>query len=191
MSPRDARRCVMLDSIVNALAEHPGVLALVAALPATLRCLFEFDYMSLFLDGAVGSAAGWYVPADADRPVVTLIPTTSPPIEAAQMSWVVAHQQPAVGSGLGKASRARGAILPTEQDFQSACAEPLTTPHRHLGSLYLAAKRPHAYCDDDLPRLCSLAGHIAMVVDAALMHAELRQANEEIRELKDQLAQEK
>ena len=69
----------MLDSIVNALAEHRDVAALIAALPATLRCLVEFDYMSLFLDGAIAGAAGWYVPADADRPVVALIPTTDPP----------------------------------------------------------------------------------------------------------------
>ena len=68
---------------------------------------------------------------------------------------------------------------------------PLTTPNRRLGSLYLAAKRPYAYSSDDLPRLSSLADHIAMVVDTALMHAELRQAYDEIRDLKDQLAQEK
>jgi len=181
----------MPDSIVKALAEHRDVAALIAALPATLRCLVEFDYMSLFLDGAIASAAGWYVPADADRPVVALISTTAPPIEAAQASWVIEHQQPAVSPQFGEATRAPGAILPTEQGFQSACAVPLTTPNRRLGSLYLAAKRPYAYSNDDLPRLSSLADHIAMVVDAALMHAELRQAYDEIRDLKDQLAQEK
>jgi formate hydrogenlyase transcriptional activator len=181
----------MHDSIFNALAEHRDVAALIAALPATLRCLVEFDYMSLFLDGAIASAAGWYVPVDADRPVVALIPTTEPPIEAAQASWVIEHQQPAVSPRFGEATRARGAILPTEQGFQSACAVPLTTPNRRLGSLYLAAKRPYAYSNDDLPRLSRLADHISIVVDAALMHAELRQAYDEIRDLKDQLAQEK
>ena len=95
----------MLDSIFNALAEHRDVAALIAALPATLRCLLEFDYMSLFLDGAIAGAAGWYVPADADRPVVTLIPTTDPPIEAAQASRVIEHQQPAVSPRFGEAVR--------------------------------------------------------------------------------------
>ena len=64
----------MDHSIFKALAEHRDVVALLAALPATLRCLLEFDYMSLFLDGSIAGATGWYVPADASRPVVALIP---------------------------------------------------------------------------------------------------------------------
>src|SRR5262249_50248213 len=97
----------------------------------------------------------------------------------------------AVSPQFGEATRARGATLPAERGFRSACAVPLTTPHRRLGSLYLAAKQPFAYSNDDLPRLSSLADHIAMVIDTALVHAELCQAHDEIRELKDQLAQDK
>src|SRR5262245_33942092 len=130
MSPLAARRCVMHDSIFYALVEHRDVVALMAALPATLRCLFEFDYMSLFLDGTVASAVGWYVPPDADRPVATLIPTTEPPIEALQASWVIEHQQPVLSPRSDETTRARDATLPTEPGFQSACAVPLTTPHR-------------------------------------------------------------
>ena len=180
----------MHDSIFNALAEHRDVAALMAALPATLRSLVEFDYMSLFLYGAIAGAAGWYVPADANRPIGALIPTTEPPSEAAQASSVIEHQPPAARPRFGEATRARGAILPTEGGFQSACAVPLTTPHRRLGGLYLAAKRPYVYSTEDLPRLASLADHIAMVVDTALMHAELRHAHDEIRDLKDKLARE-
>src|SRR5262245_60214770 len=173
----------MLDSIVNALAEYRDVVALVAALPATLRSLLEFDYMSVFLDGAMAGAAGWYVPADASRPVVALIPTKERPIEAVQASWVIEHQQPAASPP--------DALLKGAPDLQSACAVPLTTPHRRLGSLHLAAKQPHAYSDDDLTRLSSLAERIAMALDIALMDAELREAHEEIRTLKDKLAHER
>jgi formate hydrogenlyase transcriptional activator len=167
----------MLDSIWNALAEHRDVVALIAALPATLRCLFEFDYMSLFLEGDAANAAGWYVPARPDRPVAALIPTTEPPIEAAQASWVIANQQPAVSPRLGDAG------------FH-ACAVPLTTPHRRIGSLHLTVRRPSAYSDEDVSRLSGLADQLAMVIDTALMRAELRQAYGEIRDLKDKLARE-
>jgi len=180
----------MRNSIFRALDEHRDITELVGALPSTLRCLFEFDYMSLFLGGMAG-AAGWYVPAVADRPVLTLVQTRGCPIEAGQSSWVIEHQQPAVTSRLDETTSVRGAHVSREYGFQSACAVPLTTPYRQIGSLHLAAKRPYAYSNDDLPRLSRLADHIAMVIDTALMHAELRQAHAEIRDLKDRLAREK
>ncbi|HXJ78159.1 MAG TPA: sigma 54-interacting transcriptional regulator [Candidatus Methylomirabilis sp.] len=165
----------MLDSIRNALAEHRDVAALIAALPATLRCLFEFDYMSLFLEGAIASATGWYVPASEKPPVLALTPTRARPIEAMQAAWVLEHQQPAISSRLDEATRVQGALSLREQGFQSACAVPLTTSFRRLGSLHLAAKRPHVYCDESLPILSNVAHHVAVAIDSALMHAELQQ----------------
>ena len=193
------RRCEMPESILEALTVHRDASQLVRGLPRALRPLVEFDYMSVFFDREIAGGARWYVPADGDPPTLCLTPTREVPIEAMQASWVVEHQEPVVSPRLDEDTRFLGARrLLEERRFQSACALPLTTAHGRLGSLNLAAKRPYAYCEGDLPTLSRVAGHIAMAVDNALAHAELQHEQdrrrlllEEIAELKDKLAQEK
>jgi formate hydrogenlyase transcriptional activator len=166
----------MPDSIFKALGAHRDVGQLVRVLPRALHCRFEFDYLSLFLDGEAAGAGGWYVPASEDRPILALTPTREIPIEAAQASsWVIEHQQPAVNTRSDEDPRFLGAALQREQGFPSACALPLTTPHRRLGSVHLAAKRPSVYSDEDVPMLSGAAEQIAMAIDNALTHAELQQ----------------
>ncbi len=166
----------MPDSIFEALRTHRDVNQLVGVLPRVLHSLVEFDYMSLFLDREVARGKGWYVPASEDQPIVALTPTRESPIEAAQASWVVEHQQPTVSPCVDEDGRFLGANrLRRERGFQSACALPLTTPYRRLGSLNIAAKRPYAYSEEDLPMLSSVADQVAMAVDNALIHAELQQ----------------
>jgi formate hydrogenlyase transcriptional activator len=105
-----------------------------------------------------------------------LTPPREIPIETVQASWVVEHQQPAVSPRLDEDTRFLGAKrLLEERGFQSACALPLTTPYRRLGSLNIAAKRPCAYSKEDMPMLSSVADQVAMAVDNALIHAELQQ----------------
>ena len=189
----------MPESILEALTVHRDASQLVRGLPRALRPLVEFDYMSVFFDREIAGGARWYVPADGDPPTLCLTPTREVPIEAMQASWVVEHQEPVVSPRLDEDTRFLGARrLLEERRFQSACALPLTTAHGRLGSLNLAAKRPYAYCEGDLPTLSRVAGHIAMAVDNALAHAELQHEQdrrrlllEEIAELKDKLAQEK
>jgi formate hydrogenlyase transcriptional activator len=136
----------------------------------------EFDYMSLFLDGESAGTAGWYVTTGEDRPTLALTPTREVPVEVAQSSWVIEHQQPAVSPGVGADLRFPDVQrLLRGRGFQSMCALPLTTPYRRLGSLHIAAKRPWAYSDEDMPMLSSAADQVAMAVDNALNHAELEQ----------------
>ncbi len=166
----------MLDSIFEALRVHRDVGQLAQVLPRTLDPLLEFDYMSIFLDREIASGAGWYVPASEDQPILALTPTREIPIETVQASWVVEHQKPAVSPRLDEDTRFLGANrLLRERGFQSACALPLTTPYRRLGSLNIAAKRPYAYSEEDLPMLARVADQVAMAVDHALIHAELQQ----------------
>src|SRR6266849_6769629 len=166
----------MPDSIFEALRAHRDVNQLVGVLPRVLHPLVEFDYMSLFLDREVARGKGWYVPASEDQPIVALTPTRESPIEAAQASWVVEHQQPTVSPCVDEDGRFLGASrLLEEWGFQSACALPLTTTYRRLGSLNIAAKRPYAYSEEDMPMLSSMADQVAMAVDNALIHAELQQ----------------
>jgi formate hydrogenlyase transcriptional activator len=169
---------MMRDSIFETLSEHRDVGQLAQALPRALHCFFEFDYISLCLDGVIASAAGWYVPAGEDRPISALILTRERPVEAAQALWVIEQQRPAVNPRLDETTRARGAHLLRERGFQSACAVPLSTPHRRLGSMHLAAKRPYAYSDENVSMLSGVAVQVAKSIENALTHAELRQEQE-------------
>ncbi len=172
----------MLDSIFEALRGHRDVSQLVRVLPRALHPLVEFDYMSLFLYREIASGAGWYVPPGEDQPTPALIPTREIPIEAAQASWVVEHQQPAVSPRLDEDTRFLGAKrLLRERGFQSACALPLTTPYRRLGSLNIAAVRPYAYSEEDVPMLSSVADQVAMAVDNVLIHAALQHEQERLK----------
>jgi formate hydrogenlyase transcriptional activator len=165
----------MPESIFGTLRAHRDVNHLVGVLPRALYPLVEFDYMSLFLDREANSAAGWYVPASEDQPIVALTPTREIPIEAVQASWVVEHQQPTVSPCVDEDGLFRGARrLLRDRGFQSACALPLTTARGRLGSLNIAAKRPYAYSDEDMPMLAGVADQVAMAVDHALIEAELQ-----------------
>ena len=116
------------------------------------------------------------MPTSAGPPVLALTPTRAVPVEAAQSSWVIEHQQPAVSPTAAADIRFPEAQrLLRERGLQSVCALPLTTPYRRLGSLHIAAKRPWAYSVEEMPRLSSAAEQVALVVDHALLHAELQQ----------------
>jgi len=164
----------MPDSIFQALRAHDDLNQLVRGLPRALQPVLNFDYMSVFLDRGTASGATWYVPHEEHQPSLVLTPTHEIPIEAAQASWVLEHQLPAVIRRLDEDTRFSWANrLLSERGFQSACALPLTTAHRRLGSLYIAAKRPYAYSEDEVPLLARVADQVAMAVDNALSHADL------------------
>jgi len=165
----------MPNAIFDALRVHRDPDQLVRVLPRALQPVLDFDYMSLFLDREVARGAMWYVPPGADQPSLTLTPTRETPIEAVQASWVFEHQQPAVIPRLEQDTQFLDAKrLLRERGFQSACALPLTTAHRRLGSLNIAATRAYAYAEGDVRFLSGIADQVAVALDNALSHAELQ-----------------
>ncbi len=165
----------MPNAIFDALRVHRDPDQLVRVLPRALQPVLDFDYMSLFLDREVARGAMWYVPHGEDQPSLTLTPTREIPIEAVQASWVFEHQQPAVIPRLEQDTQFLDAKrLLRERGFQSACALPLTTAHRRLGSLNIAATRAYAYAEGDVRFLSGIADQVAVALDNALSHAELQ-----------------
>jgi len=67
---------------------------------------------------------------------------------------------------------------------QSICFLPLTTARRRLGALTFSSKQPSAYDSADVRFLQHIANQVAVAVENAL-------AFQELKEIKDQLAQEK
>src|SRR5216117_137687 len=60
----------------------------------------------------------------------------------------------------------------------STCAVPLTTPHRALGTLEIASRRANAYSDDDVDLLAIVADAVAVTLDNALSHEQLREEHD-------------
>ena len=62
----------------------------------------------------------------------------------------------------------------------SSCAVPLSTPHRALGTLGIASRRAKAYSDDDVHLLTIVADAIAVALDNALSHKQLREEHDRL-----------
>src|SRR3989475_433149 len=62
----------------------------------------------------------------------------------------------------------------------SSCAVPLSTPHRALGTLGIASRRAKAYSDDDVHLLTIVADAIAVALDNALSHEQLREKHDRL-----------
>src|SRR2546430_3189474 len=62
----------------------------------------------------------------------------------------------------------------------STCAVHLTTPHRALGTLELASRRGKAYSDDYVDLLAIVADAVAVTLDNALSHEQLRKEQDRL-----------
>src|SRR4029434_2776292 len=63
---------------------------------------------------------------------------------------------------------------------QSACTAPLAAPQRTLGTLEIAARRADAYSQDDARLLAAIAEEIAVPLDNALSHEQLREGHDRL-----------
>jgi len=65
-------------------------------------------------------------------------------------------------------------------DAQSVCTAPLAAPQRALGTLEIAARRADAYSQDDARLLAAIAEEIAVPLDNALSHEQLREGHDRL-----------
>ncbi len=66
------------------------------------------------------------------------------------------------------------------QGFLSACAVPVTTAYRSLGKLEIASRRANAYSDADVRLLTVVADQVALALDNALSHEQLREEQDRL-----------
>ncbi len=165
---------------IQPLRTHRDLPEALKGLPVSLRPVLDFDYLSLFLDHAREDGASWYILGEGDRSVLT--PTREAPIEAALASWVFQRQEPVVIPRVDREPRFGDVPrLLAQRDLHCACAVPLTTAHRRLGSVVVAAVRPEAYADDEVSALTLAADKVAVAADNALSHAELEREQDRLR----------
>jgi formate hydrogenlyase transcriptional activator len=66
------------------------------------------------------------------------------------------------------------------QGLQSACAAPLAAPQRTLGTLEIASRHAHAYSPEDARLLAAIAEEIAVPLDNAVSHEQLREGHDRL-----------
>ncbi len=102
--------------------------------------------------------------------------------------WVYQHQQPLVISFVDEETRFSSMMDQLRKcGIQSACALPLTTVHRRIGSLLIGSEHPDAYSEDEVSFLTLVANQIALAIDDALNFEASQSAQEELRREKDRL----
>src|SRR5580658_171866 len=100
--------------------------------------------------------------------------------------WVYHNQQPLVIHDTERETRFP-AMMDMFRSFgiRSACAVPLTTAHRQLGSLAIASELPNAYSDEDVLFFSLVADQIALATDDALNFEASERAGERLKLLLD------
>jgi formate hydrogenlyase transcriptional activator len=100
--------------------------------------------------------------------------------------WVYQNQQPMVIPDTERETRFPAMMAVFRSfDIRSACAVPLTTAHRRLGSLAIASEMANAYSDEDVLFFSLVADQIALATDDALNFEASERAGERLRLLLD------
>jgi formate hydrogenlyase transcriptional activator len=140
-----------------------------------LPSVLEFDYASLFLNDELGNGTSCYELKPDGRSILEPSPESVP--EHGLASWVSERQQYASIPG-SEIHFKQAAEFLSRRGVESACAIPLTTAHRRLGTIIVASKLAGAYPEAETRFVLHVAGHIAVAIDNAqkLEALEIRRA---------------
>src|SRR3989441_943745 len=101
-------------------------------------------------------------------------------------TWVVENQKAAVIADVRPETRFPHSVAQLKTfALQSACALPLRTAHRRLGSLVMASQRPDAYSEEEVRFLSLVADQIALAMDDAINFQASQRAQERLELLLD------
>jgi formate hydrogenlyase transcriptional activator len=107
-------------------------------------------------------------------------------IEGTLAWWVSENQQAAVIADVWQETRFSSTVEQLKKSgLQSACALPLRTAHRRLGSLVIASRRLDAYSEEEVRFLSLVADQIALAMDDAINFEASRRAQERLELLLD------
>src|SRR3984957_8789263 len=155
--------------------------ALFRALVNELRPVIPFDAIAQFDESS--RKVNWHLcdscPQQAPRPSEIQLEGTLP-------WWVAENQQAAVIADVWQDTRFSFTVEQLRRNgLQSACALPLSTAHRRLGSLVIASQKLDAYSEDEVEFLGLVANQIALAMDDAINFQASRRAQERLELLLD------
>ena len=155
--------------------------ALFTTLVDELSQVILFDAIAQFDESS--QKVNWHVcescPKLAPRP-------SEAQVEQTLAWWVSENQQAAVIADVWREKRFSDTVEQLKKvGLQSACALPLSTAHRRLGSLVIASRSLDAYSEEEVRFLSLVAAQIALAMDDAVNFQESRRAQERLELLLD------
>ena len=155
--------------------------ALFRVLVNELSPVIPFDAIAQFDESS--KKVNWHLCESCQQ----LSPTPSDfQIEETLAWWVSENQQAVVIADVRRETRFSYTVqILKKAGIQSACAVPLSTAHRRLGSLLIASRRLDAYSEDEVRFLSLAAGQIALAMDDAINFQASRRAQERLELLLD------
>ena len=156
--------------------------ALFRALVNELRPVIPFDAIAQFDESS--KKVNWHLchscPQQAPHP------SSEMQLEDTLPWWVSENQQAAVIADVWHETRFPSTVEQLRRKgLQSACALPLSTAHRRLGSLVIASQKLDAYSADEIEFLTLVADQIALAMDDAINFQASRRAQERLELLLD------
>ncbi len=184
--PFDARYEALVR-LSKAISAHREPKELFCVLASELRRLVRFDAIGVVLYDEAANRIRPPLLELCCQPGRLLELDIAP--EETIASWVYQHQRPLVIPMLDQERRLPPSIVDRLKTFglRSACALPLTTAHRRLGSIGVGSEQPDAYSEEEVRFLALVADIVALAVDDALNFESSRIAQEELRREKDRL----
>jgi formate hydrogenlyase transcriptional activator len=159
--------------VFRRISGHQQLDQFLRSLPVQLRPYLSFDYMSVVLRKGDGDGKKWFVQDDQDP--ATLTCTQLVPGEDELSSWVVERQEATVIPNLREDIRFSDVNNSLkERALKSVCAVPLTTAHSHVGAILIGSTESDKYSQEYAEFFAAITDQIALVVDNALSHAELK-----------------
>jgi formate hydrogenlyase transcriptional activator len=176
MDSQFAERYQMLIRVSQAIKSHRDSDELFRALTAELRRVVPFDgvFCTHYNEAADKVEWRWSETASGMQ-----LPDF-PPQETLTL-WVYRHQQPLAIPYLDQELRfPRLTEFLKSEGIQSACAFPLTTVRRRLGSFGFCSRMPNAYSEEEIRFLSLVVDQVALAVDDALNAEELEKKNRQL-----------
>jgi formate hydrogenlyase transcriptional activator len=185
-----ADRYEALFRVSQAIGAYREPKELFQVLTSELRKVIMFDMLGLTRYDEATDKVYWYVSEIFNQKDVPL--QTNCSTGETITCWVYQHQEPLVIPFVDRETRFASVLEPLKRrGIQSACALPLTTVHRRLGSLMLASERPNAYSEEEVYFLSLVANQVAVSIDDALNLDASRLAQAELQEKQEELQRER
>jgi len=185
----DASLTARYDSLIrvaDAIRSSPHGRELFDLLARELRRVVPFDAIAQYDDRP--SKVNWHICPSAQpaAEAASAHPLADLVTEETLAWWVHQHQEIVVVADLLEETRfAKTVDRLRALGMRSLCALPLSTSHRHLGSLIVASRLVDAYSAEEVSFLSLVAGQVALAIDDARNFHESQRMGERLRLLLD------
>jgi formate hydrogenlyase transcriptional activator len=181
--PPVGARYESLIRLADSIRAQPEPRALFRVLVNELIQVVPFDAIAQFDESS--KKVNWHLCESLQQ----LVPPPSDiRVEDTLPWWVSENQQAAVITDVWQETRFSYTVEQLKKaGIRSACALPLSTAHRRLGSLVIGSRRLDAYSDEEVRFLTLVAGQIALAMDDAINFQASWRAQEESQRAQERL----